>query len=132
MTASHARRAVGRASVVAWVLFGLTATVLAITSVVLARRYSEASTRLNTEVAAHADVMAKLSKREAEAADAKAKAQTLEDQVKTLTQERDALADKLKASEEKLAKASTTATPTPAPTPTKKTAVKKTVKKKKH
>ena len=131
MTASHARRAVGRASIVAWVLFGLTATVLAITSVVLARRYSDASTRLNTEVAAHADVMAKLSKREAETAEAKAQAQAAQEQVKTLTQERDALAEKLKASEEKLAKANTTATPTPAPTPTKKPVVKKQVKKKK-
>ncbi len=127
MTGSYARRAVGRASIVAWVLFGLTAAVLAITSVVLARRYSDASTRLNTEVAARADVMARLAKKESEVSDANARAQKAEDELKSVTAERDALALKLKAAEDKLAKAS--ATPPTPPPPTKKTGKTKKVKK---
>jgi len=132
VTASHARRAVGRASVVAWVLFGLTATVLAITSVVLARRYSDASSRLNTEITAHTDASIKLGKKEAELADANARAQKAEDALKQATSDRDALADKLKVAEDKLAKATAVAAaPTPATNP-KKTTTKKTTKKKKH
>jgi len=125
VTASHARRAVGRASVVAWVLFGLTATVLAITSVVLARRYSEAQAHLMTEANAHADAMAKLAKQETATKEAAARADQAEDQLKTVTADRDALAAKLKADEEKLAKAQTVAA---APPPKK---AKKPVKKKK-
>ena len=114
VTGSHVRRAVGRASIVAWVLFGLTAGVLAVTSVVLARRYSDVSTRLENEVNARADLMVKVSKKDAEVTAAVDRAAKAEDALKTVTADRDQLADKLKVALAAQAKAA------PAPAPVKK------------
>jgi uncharacterized protein YlxW (UPF0749 family) len=88
-----------RPSLLPWVLFGVTAGVLVALSIVLVRQVSVERTRADTEAQAHANEVAHAEKSDQALLAANARVQPLQLEVKTLTEERDALAAKVKALE---------------------------------
>jgi len=121
-----------RSTLLPWVLFGITAGVLAALTIVLLRQASIERQRADAEAQAHANEVARAEKAELAASAANAKVAPLEEQVKSLTDERDAMVAKVKAMEDNKPAAKTD---TPAPVAvtksTPKKGAKKTVKKKK-
>ena len=124
-----------RSSLLPWVLFGITAGVLAALTIVLLRQTSIERQRADTEAQGHANAVARAEKAELAVAAANDKVAPLEEQVKTLTDERDAMVAKVKSVEEGKGggkvEAGATA-PQVTRSSSKKTAAKKTTKKKKH
>ena len=122
-----------RSTLLPWVLFGITAGVLAALTIVLLRQASIERQRADAEAQGHANEVARAEKAELAAAAANAKVAPLEEQVKSLTDERDAMVAKVKSMEENKAAAKTEAAPGPVAVTksTPKKGAKKTVKKKK-
>lgn len=89
-----------RSSLLPWVLFGVTAGVLAALTIVLLRQASIERQRADTEAQGHANEVARAEKAELAAAAAVAKLAPLEEQVKNLTDERDAMSAKVKSMED--------------------------------
>ncbi len=122
-----------RSTLLPWVLFGITAGVLAALTIVLLRQASIERQRADAEAQAHANEVARAEKAELAASTANAKVAPLEEQVKSLTDERDAMVAKVKSMEDSKAAAKTEAAPGPVAVTksTPKKGPKKAVKKKK-
>lgn len=119
-----------RTSLLPWVLFGITAGVLAALTIVLLRQASSERQRADLEAQGHANEVAHAEKAELAAIAANAKVGPLEEQVRALNEERDTLVAKVKALEESKPAVVAAAPPPPVvkKPPAKKT---KSVKKKK-
>ena len=127
VTGSYQRRQ----SLLPWVLVGITAGVLAAMTIVLLRQASIERQRADAEAQGHANAVARAEAAELASSAANAKLLPLEEQVKTLTDERDAMSAKVKAMEDNRA---AKAAPPPPPTVTKssKKTSKSAKKKRKH
>ena len=130
VTGSHR----GRTSLLPWVLFGITAGLLAALGVVLLRQASSERQRADLEAQGHANEVARAEKAELAAATAGANVALLQGQAKALIDERAALLAKVMALEENKAREKKIAAAAAASRVVKKAAKKtgkKAVKKKK-
>ncbi|MBS1150114.1 MAG: hypothetical protein H6Q89_1812 [Myxococcaceae bacterium] len=123
-------------SLLPWILFGVTAGVLAALTLVLVRQVSAERERADEQAQAHANETARAEKAELALTQLRLKVEPLEAQVEALTTERDELSGRVrtlaleaaKATPESPAEVKPTAAAKP---PAKKLAKKKPVKKKK-
>jgi uncharacterized membrane protein YvbJ len=110
-----------------WVLVGITAGILAAITIVLLRSASAERQRADTEAQAHANAVARADKAELKTLAESAKVEPLEEQVKSLTEERDTLVAKLKQLDEQRAASGKSETAA-APVKVTKTSSKKSKK----
>lgn len=121
-------------SLLPWILFGVTAGILAALAVVLIRQVSAESLRADEQAQAHANETARAEKAEIALTQMRAKVEPLQAQVEALTAERDELSGRVRALALEAAKGGSdpaVKAPGPAKPPAKKLAKKKTSKKKK-
>ena len=123
-------------SLLPWILFGITAGVLAALTVVLIRQVSTERERADEQAQAHANETAHAEKAELALTQMRTKLEPLQAQVEALTAERDELSGRVRALALEAAKTTPEAavavkTPAAAKPPPKKAAKKKVVKKKK-
>lgn len=124
-------------SLLPWILFGVTAGILAALTVVLIRQASSESQRADEAAQANANTTARAEKAELALTQLRTKVEPLEKQIEALAGERDELSQRVKtletAAKEGAAAPASAVKPAPAPAkpPAKKIAKKKATKKKK-
>lgn len=118
-------------SLLPWVLFGVTAGILAALSIVLIRQISLERQRADEQAQGNANATARAEKAELAVEQMKTQVSPLEEQVKKLTAERDELDARNRSLTLEAAKATGAPAPTRTAAPAKAPAKKKPVKKKK-